>query len=145
MARYKNRGGYAAVVAEVEAEEEVRLVKMWCAADGGLIINPDGALNQIEGGMVQAASWTLKEQVRFAEGRVASTSWESYPILKFSEVPEIDIRLIDAGGEPPLGLGEVAHGPTAGAIGNAVAHALGARMRDVPLTRERIARVLLGG
>jgi nicotinate dehydrogenase subunit B len=143
MARYKNRGGYAAVVAEVEVEEEVRLAKMWCAADGGLIINPDGALNQIEGGMIQAASWTLKEQVRFADGRVASTSWESYPILKFSEVPEIDIRLIDARGEPPLGLGEVAQGPTAAAIGNAVARALGARIRDLPLTRERIAAVLL--
>jgi CO/xanthine dehydrogenase Mo-binding subunit len=144
MARYKNRGGYAAVVAEVEVEAEVRLAKMWCAADGGLIINPDGAANQVEGGMVQAASWTLKEAVRFAEGRVASTTWESYPILKFSEVPEIDIRLIDARGEPPAGLGEVAQGPTAAAIGNAVARALGARIRDLPLTRERIAKVLLG-
>jgi nicotinate dehydrogenase subunit B len=144
MARYKNRGGYAAVVAEVEVEEEVRLIKMWCAADGGLIINPDGASNQVEGGMIQAASWTLKEAVRFAEGRVASTSWESYPILKFSEVPQIDIRLIDARGEPPLGLGEVAQGPTAAAIGNAVARALNARIRDLPLTRERIAAALLG-
>jgi nicotinate dehydrogenase subunit B len=145
MARYKNRGGYAAVVAEVEVEEEVRLARMWCAADGGLIINPDGALNQIEGGMIQAASWALKEEVRFAEGRVASTSWETYPILKFSEVPEIDIRLVDARGEPPSGLGEVAQGPTAAAIGNAVARALGARIRDLPLTRERIAGALLRG
>jgi len=144
MARYKNRGGYAAVAAEVEVEAEVRIAKMWCAADGGLIINPDGAMNQVEGGMIQAASWTLKEAVRFAEGRVASTSWETYPILKFSEVPEIDIRLIDARNEPPLGLGEVAQGPTAAAIGNAVARALGARVRDLPLTRECIAEVLLG-
>jgi nicotinate dehydrogenase subunit B len=143
MARYKNRGGYAAVVAEVEVEAEVRLAKMWCAADGGLIINPDGAANQIEGGIIQAASWTLKEEVRFAEGRVASTDWESYPILKFSEVPEIDLRLIDARGEPPVGLGEVAQGPTAAAIGNAVARALGARIRNLPLTRERIAAALL--
>jgi nicotinate dehydrogenase subunit B len=143
MARYKNRGGYAAVVAEVEVEAEVRIAKMWCAADGGLIISPDGAANQVEGGMIQAASWTLKEQVRFADGGVASTTWESYPILKFSEVPEIDVRLIDARGEPPLGLGEVAHGPTAAAIGNAVARALGARIRDLPLTRERIAAALL--
>jgi nicotinate dehydrogenase subunit B len=143
MARYKNRGGYAAVVAEVEVEAEVRLAKMWCAADGGLIINPDGAANQIEGGIIQAASWTLKEEVRFAEGRVASTDWESYPILKFSEVPEIDIKLVDARGEPPLGLGEVAQGPTAAAIGNAVARALAARIRNLPLTRERIAAALL--
>ena len=139
MARYKNRGGYAAVVAELEVEEEVRLAKMWCAADGGLIINPDGAANQIEGGMIQAASWTLKEQVRFADGGVASTDWASYPILKFSEVPEIEVRLVDARNEAPLGLGEVAHGPTAAAIGNAVACALGARIRDLPLTRERSA------
>ena len=145
MARYKNRGGYAAVVAELEVEEEVRLAKMWCAADGGLIINPDGAANQIEGGMIQAASWTLKEQVRFADGGVASTDWASYPILKFSEVPEIEVRLVDARNEAPLGLGEIAHGPTAAAIGNAVAYALGARIRDLPLTRERIAAALLSG
>jgi CO/xanthine dehydrogenase Mo-binding subunit len=116
---------------------------MWCAVDGGLIVNPDGALNQVEGGMIQAASWSLKEEVRFADGRVASTCWETYPILKFSEVPEIDVRLIGARGEPPLGLGEVAQGPTAAAIGNAVARALGVRIRDLPLTRERIAAALL--
>jgi CO/xanthine dehydrogenase Mo-binding subunit len=143
FARYKNRGGYAAVVAEVEAEQNIRLLRMWCAADGGLIVNPDGAVNQIEGGMIQAASWTLKEEVRFAEGRVASTSWETYPILKFSEVPEIDIRLVDTRDEPS-GLGEVVQGPTAAAIGNAAARALGIRIRDLPLTRERIAAALLG-
>jgi CO/xanthine dehydrogenase Mo-binding subunit len=143
FARYKNRSGYAAVVVEAEVEKSVRLLRAWCAVDGGLIINPDGAINQIEGGIVQATSWTLKEEVRFSEGRVASTTWDDYPILRFSEVPEIEVRLIDAPREPSLGLGEVAQGPTAAAIGNAVARALGARIRDLPFTRERIAATLL--
>jgi nicotinate dehydrogenase subunit B len=145
FARYKNRSGYAAVVVELEVEQSVRLLRAWCAVDGGLIINPDGAANQIEGGIIQAASWTLKEEVRFADGRVASATWDDYPILRFSEVPEVEIELIEASNEPSLGLGEVAQGPTAAAIGNAVARALGARIRDLPLTRERIAAALLAG
>ena len=143
FARYKNKAGYAAVVAEVTVDEAVRVKQIWCAVDGGLIISPDGARNQIEGGAIQAASWTLKEAVRFDEGRVASITWDDYPILKFSEVPEVAIELIDAQDQPPLGLGEVVHGPTAAAIGNAVAHALGARIRDLPLTRERIMAAVL--
>ena len=143
FARYKNRAAYAAVVAEVEVDEQVRLIRVWAAVDAGLVINPDGAANQIEGGIIQAASWTLKEGVRFADGRVASDSWESYPILRFSEVPEIDIRFIDARHQPTLGLGEASLGPTAAAIGNAVARALGRRIRALPLTRERIMATLL--
>jgi nicotinate dehydrogenase subunit B len=83
FARYKNRAAYAAVVAEVEVDEQVRLVRVWAAVDAGLVIKPDGAANQIEGGIIQAASWTLKEGVRFADGRVASDTWESYPTLHF--------------------------------------------------------------
>ena len=143
FARYKNKAGYAAVVAEVEVDEAVRVKQVWCAVDGGLIIAPDGARNQIEGGVIQATSWTLKEAVRFDEGRVASVTWDDYPILRFSEVPAVEIELIDAPDEPPLGLGEVVHGPTAAAIGNAVAHALGARIRNLPLTRERIMAAVL--
>lgn len=143
FARYKNRAGYCAIVAEVEVSEIVRLVRVWCAVDGGLIINPDGALNQIEGGIIQSASWTLKEAVRFEDGRVTSINWENYPILRFSEIPDITVRLIKADQEPALGLGEVAMGPTAAAIGNAVASALGARIRDLPLNRERILSALL--
>jgi CO/xanthine dehydrogenase Mo-binding subunit len=116
---------------------------VWCAVDGGLIISPDGARNQIEGGAIQAASWTLKEAVRFDDGRVASITWDDYPILRFSEVPAVEIELIDAADEPPLGLGEVVHGPTAAAIANAVAHALGTRIRNLPLTRERIMAAVL--
>jgi CO/xanthine dehydrogenase Mo-binding subunit len=143
FARYKNRAAYAAVVAEVEVDEQVRLTRVWAAVDAGLVINPDGAANQIEGGIIQAASWTLKEGVRFADGRVASDSWESYPILHFSEVPEIDIRFIESRHQPTLGLGEASLGPTAAAIGNAVARTLGRRIRALPLTRERIMATLL--
>ena len=143
FARYKNRAAYAAVVAEVEVDEQVRLRRVWAAVDAGLVINPDGAANQIEGGIIQAASWTLKEGVRFLDGRVASDSWESYPILHFSEVPEIDIRFIEARHQPTLGLGEASLGPTAAAIGNAVARTLGRRIRALPLTRERIMATLL--
>ena len=122
------------------------LAHVWCACDAGLVVNPDGVLNQLEGGIIQSASWVLKEQVRFDNGAVAgiaSFDWETYPVLKFSEVPEIDIELINTKDEVPLGVGEVTAGPTAAAIGNAVSHALGARIRDLPLTRERIMATLL--
>ncbi len=146
FARYKNRAAYAAVVVELDVAEDIRLAHVWCACDAGLVINPDGVLNQLEGGVIQSASWVLKEQVRFDNGAVAgiaSFDWETYPVLKFSEVPEIDIELINTKDEVPLGVGEVTAGPTAAAIGNAISHALGARIRDLPLTRERIMATLL--
>jgi nicotinate dehydrogenase subunit B len=142
FARYKNRAGYAAVVVALEVEETIRLRHVWCACDAGLVVNPDGAINQLEGGIIQSASWVLKEQVRFDNG-VSSFDWETYPVLKFSEVPEIDIELINTKDETPLGVGEATAGPTAAAIGNAVSHALGARIRDLPMTRERIMATLL--
>lgn len=142
FARYKNRAGYAAVVVELDVDEEIRLRHVWCAADAGLVVNPDGVINQVEGGIIQSASWVLKEQVRFDNG-VVSVDWETYPVLKFSEVPEIDIELINTKDPVPLGMGEVTAGPTAGAIGNAVSHALGTRLRDLPLTRERVMAALL--
>ena len=143
FSRYKNRAAYLALVVEVVVEEEVRLKRVWCAADAGLVINPDGAINQIEGGIIQAASWTVKEEVRFENGRIATDTWETYPILRFSEVPEIEVRLLGSPDDAPLGVGEAAQGPTAAAIGNAVARALGIRFRDLPLTRERIMAAML--
>ena len=144
FARYKNLAAYAAVVAEVEVDESVRLLRVWCAADGGLVINPDGAINQLEGGIIQAASWALKEGVRFDGNGISSRDWESYPVLRFSEVPEVSVELVDpAADRPPLGIGEASGGPTVAAIGNAVAHALGARIRDLPLTRDRVMAALL--
>ena len=142
FARYKNRAAYSAVVVELSVDEDIRLHHVWCATDAGLVINPDGVINQLEGGILQSASWVLKEQVRFDNG-VTSFDWETYPVLKFSEVPEIEIDLINTKDEVPLGVGEVTAGPTAAAIGNAVSHALGARIRDLPLTRERIMAALL--
>jgi CO/xanthine dehydrogenase Mo-binding subunit len=142
-ARYKNRAAYAAVAAEVEVDQEVRLRRVWCAADAGLVINPDGARNQLEGGIVQAASMVLKEQVRMEGDGITSVDWDSYPILRFSEVPEIDTEIIHAPDLPTLGMGECTFGPTAAAIGNAVAHALGTRIRDMPFTREKIEAALL--
>ena len=141
-ARYKNRSAYAAVVASVTVEEAVRVERVWCLADAGLVINPDGVRNQLEGGIVQAISWTLKEQVRFDERGIASLDWDSYPILRFSEIPEITADLVGGDG-PALGVGECSVGPTAAAVGNAVAHALGVRICDMPFTRERIMTALL--
>ena len=141
--RHRGRGAMVACAAEVEVETEVKLVKLWCACDGGLIINPDGARNQLEGGMIMAASWTLKEQVKLGGPGIVSTTWDDYPILRFDEVPPVEIELLNTHDPRPFGLGEVSQGPVMAAIGNAVAHALGARIRDLPFTREKIAAALL--
>ena len=143
FARYKNIASFAAVVVEVEVDEDISLKNIWCAADAGLVIAPDGAKNQLEGGIIQGASFVMREQVRFENGRVANQTWDDYPILRFSDIPEIEIELIDNPNEPTLGLGEASVGPTGAAIGNAVARALGRRIRDLPLTRERIMATLL--
>lgn len=142
FAQYKNTGCYVAVVVEVEIGDELRLVNAWATVDAGLIVNPDGLANQVEGGILQAASWTLKEEVRFDSSKVTSTTWDTYPILQFSEVPRVHVALIDRPDEPPLGVGEAIAGPTAGAIGNAFFAATGVRLRDMPFTRERILRAL---
>ena len=143
FAQYKNRAAYAAVIVELEVEDSIRLVRAWCAADAGLAVNPDAAINQLEGGIIQSASWVLKEQVRFDTQSGGPIDSETYPVLRFSEVPEIAIELVESDSETPLGIGEATAGPTAAAIGNAVSRALGVRMRDLPLTRERIMAKLL--
>ena len=138
FAKYKNLGAYCAVVAEVDAGHELRVTRLVLAADVGLVVNPDGVKNQIEGGAIQAASWALKEQVRFDRYGVTSDTWETYPILRFSEVPAVDVELLPGNANPALGIGEAAQGPTAAAIGNAVYDALGVRVRALPLTAEHI-------
>jgi nicotinate dehydrogenase subunit B len=143
FARYKNRAAYAAVAAAVTVQETVKVDRVWAVVDAGLVVNPDGARNQLEGGIVQAVSWTLKEQVRLDENGISSRDWDSYAILRFSEVPEMQVELVDDAGNSSLGVGECTVGPTAAAIGNAVAHALGVRIHDMPLTRERIMAALL--
>jgi CO/xanthine dehydrogenase Mo-binding subunit len=138
FARYKNFGAYCAVVAEVETSAELRVRRLVAAVDVGEVINPDGIANQIEGGAIQATSWTLLEAVRFDQARITSDSWEAYPILRFSDVPAVEVEILARPQERPLGAGEAAHSPTAAAIGNAVFNALGVRVRELPITRERI-------
>jgi len=108
------------------------------AVDAGLVINPDGIANQIEGGAIQATSWTLKEAVRFDREGVTSNSWQAYPILRCSEAPTVDIEIVSRPECTAVGVGEAAQGPTAAAIANAVFDALGIRVRELPLTGERI-------
>ena len=138
FAKYKNIGAYCAVIAEIEAEREIRVRRLVLAVDVGLVINPDGVANQIEGGAIQATSWTLKEAVRFDRERVTSGSWEMYPILRFSEVPAVEVEIAARPDARAAGAGEAAQGPTAAAIANAVFDALGVRVRDLPITPERI-------
>jgi CO/xanthine dehydrogenase Mo-binding subunit len=140
--KYKNTGAYCAVVAEVEVAEVVRVRRLVIAVDVGLAINPDGVINQIEGGAVQATSWTLKEALSFDRQRVTAVDWETYPILNFSEVPAVEVELINRPDQRSVGAGEAAQGPTAAAIGNAVCDALGVRVRDLPITPERIVAAM---
>jgi len=142
VARYSGVAGYCAAVAQVAADTDIRVRRLWLAVDVGRVINPDGVISQVEGGAVQSASWTLREQVRFDRDKITSAGWDSYPILRFTEVPEVMVRIADAPGEAEVGAGEIAQGPVAGAIGNAVADAVGVRVRDLPLTRERVARAI---
>jgi nicotinate dehydrogenase subunit B len=141
--RYKNIAAMAGVAVAVTVEEEIRLEQIWAVADAGLAINPDGILNQLEGGCVQGASWALKEEVKIEGAGIISTDWDSYPILRFSEIPEINVELISRPDDVSLGVGECTVGPTAAAIMNAVAHALGEPILDMPLTRERVMASIL--
>ncbi len=138
FARYKNTGAYCAVVAEVEGAEDISVKRLTIAVDVGEAINPDGVINQIEGGAIQATSWVLKERVRFDRQRITSNTWTSYPILRFSEVPEVQVELIQRSDSEPLGAGEAAHGPVTAAIANAVFDALGLRVRNLPITRDSL-------
>lgn len=140
--RYKSLAGYCAVAVEVEVEQEtgrVRLVRAVSAADSGTVVNPDGIRNQIEGGIIQSASWTIHEQVDFDRTRVLSRDWSRYPILRFSETFEsVEVHVIDRPGTPFLGTGEASQGPTGAAIANAVFHATGQRIRALPFTARNV-------
>ena len=147
FARYKNSDCYAAVHVELDVDDatsQILLRRVVLAADAGQIVDPDGLANQLEGGVVQSASWTLKERVHFDETRITSVDWDSYPILTFPEVPAVESVLIDRPGLPFLGAGEATQGPTAAAIANAVYAAVGLRLRDIPFTPERLQAAALG-
>ena len=138
--RYKSIGMYAAAVVDVEVDRKTGVVKVprvVMAADIGRVVNPDGAKNQLEGGIVQAVSLTLKEQVTFDRRQITSRDWSGYPILTFAEVPRIEIILMDRS-DPSLGAGEGSLPPTSAALANAFAHATGRRLRELPMTPERV-------
>ena len=142
FAKYKNLAAYCAIASEVEVNRETgraRLVRAVAAVDSGQVVSPDGLTNQIEGAIMQSASWTLYEAVTFDETRITSIDWQTYPILRFDAVPEvIDVHIINRPGKPFLGSGETGQGPAAASLANAIANATGKRLRNLPLTRKRI-------
>ena len=144
--QYDNISSYVALVAQVRVERasgKVRVERVCVAHDRGLIVNPDGLRNQIEGNVIQAASRALLEEVRFDRGGVKSVDWTGYPIMRFSDVPEeIAISLISRPDPPALGGGEPAGCPVFAAVANAIFDATGARMRSVPFTPERVRAAL---
>jgi len=145
FARYKTTATYNAVIAEVELDRDTGIVRVphaWTSVDSGQIINPDGLINQIEGGIVQSTSWTLHEQVRFDQNGILSRDWQTYPILTMPEAPKVETVLIDRPNERSLGAGEASQGPTAAAIANAFAAATGKRIRELPFTPERVKAAL---
>ena len=146
MARYKNRQTYCAVMVDVhvDSDGQVRLDHAVISADPGLVIDPDGLVNQLEGGFIQAASWALKEQVTWDHEGVTSRDWESYPILTFSEVPTIETYLVDRPMDKAMGVGEASTGPTPAAIANAIFAAVGVRVRELPFTPERVKHAAAG-
>lgn len=140
FARYKNRQTFAAVLVDLHVADDgrVTLDRAFITADAGLVIDPDGLTNQLEGGFIQAASWTLKEEVSWDHECVTSRDWDSYPILRFSEIPDIATILLARPDEPALGAGEASTGPTPAAIANAIFDAVGVRVRDLPFTPDRV-------
>jgi CO/xanthine dehydrogenase Mo-binding subunit len=137
-ARYKGTAGYCAVMLRVEVDGNVRVTHAYSVCDVGEAVSPDGVKNQIEGGIIQSISWTLKEAVPVDGLTTTVESWLDYPILKFSEIPRLSVTVIDRPGETPLGAGEISQGPAGAAVSNAVRAALGVRIRRLPLTREAI-------
>ena len=144
FAKYKNTAAYCAIFVRVQIQERVRVTHAFAVLDGGEIINPDGAINQTEGGMLQALSWTLHEAIKFDGPAVATDAWLDYPILSFSDVPAVEVRLMAQPDAPPLGCAEAAQGPMAAAIGNAVFNAIGVHVCEMPITHDALVKAALG-
>jgi nicotinate dehydrogenase subunit B len=142
FSRYKNTASYCAVAAKVavdKASGAVWVKHMWAVIDAGETVNLDGLINQTEGGMIQAASWTLKEEVLYDQQHISSRDWTSYPIVRFSDVPNVEVAVIQHLELDPLGGGEAAQAPTAAAITNAIYRASGKRIRHLPVRADEIA------
>jgi nicotinate dehydrogenase subunit B len=142
FAQYKNLMSYLAIAVELTVEREtgnVHIERVVAAVDSGEIVNPDGVRNQIEGGILQSASWTLYEQLQYDTKHITSYDWSGYPILRFSGVPaKVDIHLIDRPGKPFLGAGEASQGPVSAVLANAIANATGRRLHDLPIGGRRL-------
>lgn len=146
FARYKNLGAYCAVAMEVAVDRTsgaIQVSRVVAAVDGGEAVNPDGIRNQIEGGIVQSLSWTIHEAVAVEGTHRRSFDWSAYPILRFAQAPaSIEVHVVDRPGQPFLGIGEAAQGPASAGLANAVADAIGVRLRDMPLSPARIKAAL---
>ncbi|MDB5417849.1 MAG: putative oxidoreductase subunit protein [Phenylobacterium sp.] len=142
FARYKNLASYCAVALEVEVEHETGAIavrRVVSAIDAGDVVSPDGLKNQTEGGIVQALSWSGLEAVGFDADHRTSFDWSAYPIARFKDVPgSVQVHVLNRPGTPFLGAGEAAQGPASAALANAVADAVGARIRDLPLSPDRV-------
>ena len=145
FAQYKNIQTYAAVGIEVEVTDDaiVRLRRAVIAADAGQVVDPGGLTSQLEGGLIQAASWALYEEVRYDRDGISSRDWNSYPILRFDNVPAIETVLLDRPDAPFLGAGEATAGPSGAAIANAVRRATGLTLRRLPLTPDALRAAAL--
>jgi nicotinate dehydrogenase subunit B len=136
FSRYKNTAAYCAVAATVsfsKEKDQFIIHKMFSVIDAGEAINPDGLINQTEGGMIQSASWTMQEEVKFNHEFILSTDWKTYPIFRFSQVPETEVVVLNNPENGPMGAGEAAQGPAGAAVANAVARVTGKRYRDLPI------------
>ena len=143
--RYNNATTYVAAVAEVAVNRktgEIKVERVCVAHDCGQLINPDGTVNQVEGGVIQTVSRTLMEEVRWDAKQVLSTDWASYPILRHDQVPRVEVDLIDRPGEASWGAGEPTACAIPAAIANAVFDASGARLRAVPFTPQQVLAAL---
>ena len=131
------------VIAVDRASGDIKISRVVAAVDSGEAVNPDGIRNQIEGGIVQSLSWTIHEAVTFDATHRSSFDWSAYPIVRFDAVPAtVEVHVIDRPGQPFLGTGEAAQGPAAAALANAVTDAVALRVRDMPLSPEKVKAVL---
>jgi nicotinate dehydrogenase subunit B len=131
-------------VAVERASGKIKVERVVCAQDCGQIINPNGARGQVEGSILQTLSRVLMEEVMFDRERVVSVDWASYPIMRFTDAPKLEIALIDRPKEKPVGSGEAACSAVGAALGNAVFDATGVRLRTVPFTPERVKAAMEG-
>lgn len=143
--RYKQAENYVAIAMDVAVDKttgSISVRRIACAHDCGLIVNPDGLRNQVEGNIMQTLSRTLHEEVKFDDSRVTSMDWSSYPILRFQEAPNVQVALINRVDQPSYGAGEAASAPVAAALANAIFDAMGVRLRRAPFTPERVKTAL---